>query len=43
MNEMAQKYYNTSRPAYCARHGLVDAIVNLFALRGYLEAFAGAV
>ena len=24
MNEMVQKYYDTSRPAYCARHGFVD-------------------
>ena len=43
MNEMAQKYYDTSRPAYCARYGFVDEIVNLSALRGYLKAFAGAV
>ena len=43
MNEMAKKYYDTSRPAYCARHGFVDEIVDLKALRGYLKAFAGAV
>jgi len=43
MNEMAQKYYDTSRPAYSARHGFVDEIVNLRSLRGYLQAFAGAV
>ncbi len=43
MNEMAQRYYETSRPAYCARHGFVDEVVDLKALRGYLEAFAGAV
>jgi len=43
MNEMAQKYYDTSRPEYCARHGFVDEIVDLKALRGYLKAFAGAV
>jgi len=43
MNEMAQKYYDTSRPAYCARHGFVDEIVDLKALRGYLQAFAGSV
>ena len=43
MNEMAQKYLDTSRPAYCARHGFVDEIVDLKALRGYLKAFAGAV
>jgi glutaconyl-CoA decarboxylase len=43
MNEVAQKYFDTSRPAYCARHGFVDEIVELTNLRGYLEAFAGAV
>jgi len=43
MNEMAKKYYETSRPAYCAQHGFVDEIVDLKALRHYLKAFAGAV
>jgi len=43
MNEVAQKYHDTSRPEYCARHGFVDEIVDLTALRGYLMAFAGAV
>jgi glutaconyl-CoA decarboxylase len=43
MNEMARKYHETSRPAYCARHGFVDEIVDLKALRGYLKAFAGSV
>ncbi|MDD5176437.1 MAG: carboxyl transferase domain-containing protein [Sterolibacterium sp.] len=43
MNEIAQKYFDTSRPAYCARHGFVDEIVDLKALRGYLKAFAGSV
>ena len=43
MNEMAKKYYETSRPAYCAQQGFVDEIVDLTALRGYLKAFAGAV
>ena len=42
MNEMAKKYYDTSRPAYCARYGFVDEIVQLRSLRGYLTAFAGA-
>jgi glutaconyl-CoA decarboxylase len=42
MNEMARKYHETSRPAYCARHGFVDEIVDLKALRGYLQAFAGS-
>lgn len=42
MNELAQKYFDTSRPAYCARHGFVDEIVDLKSLRGYLTAFAGS-
>jgi glutaconyl-CoA decarboxylase len=42
MNEMAKKYYDTSRPEYCARHGFVDEIVALKTLRDYLAAFAGA-
>jgi glutaconyl-CoA decarboxylase subunit alpha len=42
MNEMAQKYLDTSRPAYCAQHGFVDEVVELKALRDYLKAFAGA-
>ncbi len=43
MNEMAKKYYDTSRPAYCAQHGFVDEIVSLKELRRYLKAFAGCV
>ena len=43
MNEMAKKYYDTSRPEYCARHGFVDEIVDLTTLRNYLKAFSGAV
>jgi glutaconyl-CoA decarboxylase len=43
MNETAKKYYDTSRPAYCAEHGFVDEIVDLTRLRDYLKAFAGAV
>ena len=42
MNEMAQKYYDTSRPAYSARYGFVDEVVELKSLRGYLKAFVGA-
>jgi glutaconyl-CoA decarboxylase len=42
MNEMAQKYHHTSRPAYCARYGFVDEVVELRRLRDYLKAFAGA-
>lgn len=43
MNEMAKKYHDTSRPAYCAHAGFVDEIVDLTRLRDYLKAFAGAV
>ncbi len=42
MNEMARNYFETSRPAYSARYGFVDEVVELKALRGYLKAFAGA-
>ena len=42
MNALAQQYRETSSPEYCARHGLVDEIVALSALRDYLTAFAGA-
>lgn len=42
MNDMARRYHETSRPAWCARYGLVDEIVDLAKLRGYLCAFAGA-
>jgi len=41
MNEMAQAYHDNSRPAYCARKGMVDEIVNLSQIRNYLKAFAG--
>ncbi|MCH6548698.1 MAG: glutaconyl-CoA decarboxylase subunit alpha [Proteobacteria bacterium] len=43
MNELAQRYRDTSDPLYCAQHGFVDEIVNLNDLRSYLQAFAGAV
>jgi glutaconyl-CoA decarboxylase subunit alpha len=42
MNQMAQEYHDNSRPAYCARKGLVDEIVPMNHLRRYLAAFAGA-
>jgi len=42
MNRMVQSYYDNSRPLYCARKGLVDEMVKMGNLRGYLEAFAGA-
>jgi glutaconyl-CoA decarboxylase len=42
MNKLAKEYYDNSRPAYCAKHGLVDEVVNLSDLRKYLAAFTGA-
>lgn len=42
MNQMMQSYYDNSRPAYCAKYGMVDEIVNLADLRKYLAAFTGA-
>ncbi|MDD4802792.1 MAG: carboxyl transferase domain-containing protein [Syntrophomonas sp.] len=43
MNDMMQDYYNKSRPAYCAKTGMVDECVNLTDLRKYCKAFVGAV
>ncbi|MBU4605617.1 MAG: glutaconyl-CoA decarboxylase subunit alpha, partial [Proteobacteria bacterium] len=42
MNDLAQEYYDKSRPWYCAFRGFVDEVVPYPALRGYLEAFAEA-
>ena len=42
MNELAQRYLDTSRPQFCARQGMVDEIVKLTELRAYLKAFVGA-
>ena len=42
MNELVERYQETSRPDYCARYGLVDEIVELEELRNYLKAFTGA-
>ncbi|MCF8025255.1 MAG: glutaconyl-CoA decarboxylase subunit alpha [Desulfobacteraceae bacterium] len=43
MNQLVEKYHETSRPLFCAKTGLVDEIVDLKELRGYLQAFAGSV
>lgn len=40
MNKIVKEYYDKSRPAYCAKMGLVDEIVKLADLRKYLVAFA---
>ena len=42
MNALVDRYHQTSRPAYCARHGFVDEVVALADLRRYLQAFTGA-
>lgn len=43
MNALIEDYTNKSRPAYCAKTGMVDEIVNLSDLRGYMLAFANSV
>lgn len=40
MNKTVQEYVAKSRPAYCAKNGLVDEIVALKDLRKYFVAFA---
>lgn len=42
MNAMVKEYWDNSRPAYCAKHGLVDEIASIGDLRNYLVAFTGA-
>jgi len=43
MNQLINEYTAKSRPAYCAKTGMVDEIVPLYDLRGYISAFANAV
>jgi glutaconyl-CoA decarboxylase subunit alpha len=43
MNELAQEYYDKSRPVYCAKRGFVDEIVAYEDIRKYIVAFAGCV
>ena len=43
MNELAQKYKDTSTPLFCAKKGMVDEVVRLADLRQYMQAFAGSV
>jgi glutaconyl-CoA decarboxylase len=42
MNELAQDYFNNSRPIYCAKHGFVDEVIPMTDIRRYMTAFAGA-
>ena len=41
MNELAQQYYDKSRPVYCAKRGFVDEIVSFADIRKYIAAFVG--
>jgi glutaconyl-CoA decarboxylase len=43
MNQLARDYHDKSRPLFCAKTGMLDEIVPIADLRGYLVAFAGAV
>jgi glutaconyl-CoA decarboxylase subunit alpha len=43
MNQIAKEYNDNSRPAYCAKYGLVDEVVPMKAMRNYLVAFAGSI
>ncbi len=40
MNKTVKEYYDKSRPAYCAKTGMVDEVVKMSDLRKYLVAFA---
>ena len=42
MNEMIQMYTDKSRPAYCAKMGMVDEVVDMVELRPYIQAFTEA-
>jgi glutaconyl-CoA decarboxylase len=42
MNKLINDFNTKSRPEFCASSGMVDEIVDMTALRGYLEAFAEA-
>jgi glutaconyl-CoA decarboxylase len=42
MNELAQLYYDRSRPVYCAKRGFVDEVVPFTEIRRYMQAFVGA-
>ena len=42
MNKLIQHYIDTSVPAYCAKSGMVDEVVDMPKLRDYIVAFADA-
>jgi glutaconyl-CoA decarboxylase len=43
MNQLIEEYTEKARPAFCAKMGLVDEVVELPNLRAYVRAFAYAV
>ncbi|MGF6906612.1 acyl-CoA carboxylase subunit beta [Fusobacterium sp. PH5-44] len=43
MNEMIKNFTERSRPKYCAMTGMVDEVVEMTALRVYIEAFTESV
>lgn len=43
MNKLIEEYTVKSRPKFCAEAGMVDEIVDLTAIRGYVRAFASSV
>jgi glutaconyl-CoA decarboxylase len=42
MNDIIQQYNDKSRPAFCAKKGFVDEIVDMPNLRNYCKAFVGS-
>lgn len=42
MNDLIQKFHDTSRPAYTAKLGMVDEIVDMDKIRNYMIAFTEA-
>ncbi|WP_426349063.1 acyl-CoA carboxylase subunit beta [Alloiococcus sp. CFN-8] len=42
MNNLIEKFTEKSRPQFCAEEGMVDEIVDMTAIRGYLYAFTCA-
>jgi len=43
MNKLIKEYTAKSRPKVCAESGMVDEVVDLTAIRGYVRAFASSV
>jgi glutaconyl-CoA decarboxylase len=43
MNQLIQEYTDKARPAFCAKMGLVDEVVEMPNVRSYIRAFAYAV